>query len=97
MDNIIIKQFLIGMYEVNSYLVACPQTKEAVVIDPAGEEEKLLSLIEQEGVTIKYILNTHGHADHVMANQRLKKLLKKQKKWDTYTTQDQNVNSSYSK
>ena len=78
MDSIIIRQILIGVYDVNSYLVACPQTKEAVIIDPAGEEERLLSIIEQEGVNIKYILNTHGHTDHVMANQRLKKILSEQ-------------------
>jgi len=60
---------------VHTYLVACPQTKEAVIIDPAGEEEKITALIEEEDVKVKYILNTHGHSDHVLANQRLKQML----------------------
>ena len=75
MNKPIIKQIPIGPLQVLTYLVACPQTKEAVIIDPAGEEEKISALIEEEDVKVKYILNTHGHADHVLANQRLKQML----------------------
>ena len=75
MNKPIIKQIPIGPLQVLTYLVACPQTKEAVIIDPAGEEEKISALIEEEDVKVKYILNTHGHADHVLANQRLKQRL----------------------
>ena len=75
MNKPIIKQIPIGPLQVLTYLVACPKTKEAVIIDPAGEEEKISALIEEEDVTVKYILNTHGHADHVLANQRLKQRL----------------------
>jgi glyoxylase-like metal-dependent hydrolase (beta-lactamase superfamily II) len=46
-----------------------------VIIDPAGDEDKLLGLIQTEGLRVKYILNTHGHADHVLGNQKLKGLL----------------------
>jgi glyoxylase-like metal-dependent hydrolase (beta-lactamase superfamily II) len=58
-----------------TYLVACPQTNEAVIIDPAGEAEKISALIQEEGVQVKCILNTHGHADHVLANKKLKQML----------------------
>ncbi|MGD8226695.1 MAG: MBL fold metallo-hydrolase [Desulfobacteraceae bacterium] len=75
MNKPIIKQIPIGPLQVLTYLVACPQTREAVIIDPAGEEEKISTLIEEEDVVVKYILNTHGHADHVLANQRLKQIL----------------------
>ena len=75
MNKPIIKQIPIGPLQVLTYLVACPKTKEAVIIDPAGEEEKISALIEEEDVKVKYILNTHGHADHVLANQRLKQML----------------------
>ena len=56
-DKIIIKQIPLGPYRVFSYLAACPETREAVIIDPAGEEEKLLNVIEEEKVKVKYILN----------------------------------------
>ncbi|OEU61785.1 MAG: hypothetical protein BBJ57_07965 [Desulfobacterales bacterium PC51MH44] len=72
----IIKQIPAGPFQVMTYLVACSQTREAVIIDPAGDEDKLLTLVQTEGVRVKYILNTHGHADHVFGNQKLKDILK---------------------
>jgi hydroxyacylglutathione hydrolase len=75
LDKIIIKQIPIGPLQVLTYLVACPRTKEAVIIDPAGDEERLFAMVEEEGFKVKYILNTHGHPDHVLANQSLKVLL----------------------
>ena len=73
--KIIIKQIPVGPLQVLTYLVACPRSKEAVIIDPAGEGERLSAMVEEEGVKVKYILNTHGHPDHVLANQSLKVLL----------------------
>jgi glyoxylase-like metal-dependent hydrolase (beta-lactamase superfamily II) len=75
-EKIIIRQISVGPLQVLTYLVACPRTKEAVLIDPGGEEERISVLVGEEGVKVKYILNTHGHADHVLANERLKTLLK---------------------
>lgn len=73
-ENIVIEQIPVGDYQVNTYLVACPETKEGVLIDPAGEEQRLALLVQKEGLKLKYILNTHGHADHVDANQKLKEM-----------------------
>jgi glyoxylase-like metal-dependent hydrolase (beta-lactamase superfamily II) len=74
-EKIVIRQIAVGPLQVLTYIVACPRTKEAVVIDPAGEEERIWVLAEEEGMRVKYILNTHGHSDHVLANERLKALL----------------------
>ena len=49
----------------NVYIVADDESNEAAVIDPGGEAERILEAIRQLGVTVKYILNTHGHLDHV--------------------------------
>ena len=76
MEKIIIRQISVGLLQVLTYLVACPRTREAVIIDPAGEEERISAMAGEEGVKVKYILNTHGHADHVLANESLKALLK---------------------
>jgi len=72
MEKVIIRQVPIGPFYVLTYLVACGRSREGVIIDPAGEEEKILGVVREEGVRIKYILNTHGHADHVVANDSLK-------------------------
>jgi hydroxyacylglutathione hydrolase len=71
-SDVIIRQAAIGPYKVNTYLLACGQTKKAVLIDPGGEAEKIVKMVRDEGVEPIYILNTHGHADHVLANQKLK-------------------------
>ena len=63
-------------FHVLTYLVVCPQSLDAVIIDPAGDENKLLALIETKRYRVKYILNTHGHADHVLGNQKMKDFLK---------------------
>jgi len=77
-----------GVYEAATgsiqYVVACPETKAAVVIDtvldfdPAAARtstesaERILALIEENGLTLTRILDTHPHADHLMASHWLK-------------------------
>ena len=53
-----------GPYNNNGYIVACPDTKEAVIIDTPAEPEKLLNEIGD--LKIKAILITHGHQDHLL-------------------------------
>ena len=73
----IIKMFTFGMYLTNCYVVGCEETKEAIVIDPGfdrdREAEEVLRFIEQNGFNVKYIINTHGHADHTAGNGIVKK------------------------
>lgn len=64
-----------GGYRVNTYIVSCPETKRGIVIDPGGDAEKILEMINRLGVRIRYIFNTHGHADHILANLELRKAL----------------------
>ena len=64
----IIKQLSVGMVQANCYIVGCEKTKEGVVIDPGDEAERILAEIEATELTIKYILNTHAHFDHILAN-----------------------------
>ena len=74
----IIKMFTFGMYLTNCYVVGCEETKEAIVIDPGfdrdREAEEVLKFIEQNGLRVKYIINTHGHADHTAGNGIIKKV-----------------------
>lgn len=66
-----VKQLPVGPIQTNCYIVGCEATKEGVVIDPGDEPERILAEVKRAGLTIKYILNTHAHFDHVMANQAL--------------------------
>lgn len=57
----------VGIFQENCYLYACPQTREAVIIDPGDEAPRILEQIKAQQLIPKYIINTHGHIDHIMA------------------------------
>lgn len=66
------KALMVGLLEVNCYILGDEETKEAVVIDPGGDEEEILEALNYHGLNLKLIIDTHGHFDHVDANQPLK-------------------------
>lgn len=58
----------------NSYIVCDEESKEAMVIDPGGEPEKIAEVLDILGASLKYIFVTHCHADHIGGIAELKKL-----------------------
>lgn len=56
------------------YIVGCTKTGKCAVIDPGGDEEQILAEVKRAKLTIEYILATHGHADHVCGNRRIKEV-----------------------
>ena len=67
----IIKTLPLGPLQTNCYLIGCPHTHQAAVIDPAWDAPAILSAAQDEGLTIQYVLNTHAHWDHIAANADL--------------------------
>ena len=67
-------QLLVGQMAVFAYLLGCEQTGQALVIDPAGEEDRIKAEADKQGLTIVKIVNTHGHPDHTCGNARIKEL-----------------------
>lgn len=66
-------QLLVGPMDVFAYLVACPKTEKAVVVDPGAEAKRILAEAEKRGWTIEAIINTHHHSDHIAANAAIKR------------------------
>ena len=56
------------------YIVWCPKTMEAILIDPAGDEDKVVRRLKDKGLKLKTIVNTHGHGDHTCGNARIQEL-----------------------
>lgn len=61
-----IDRFVIGPVGTNCYIVRKEETGECFVTDPAVCPPELVSHIRSEGVTVKAVLLTHGHFDHIM-------------------------------
>lgn len=62
---IIIESQAVAPFFKNGFVVACPTTREAVLIDPGDEVDALLAFAGREQISIQYILLTHAHVDHV--------------------------------
>jgi hydroxyacylglutathione hydrolase len=65
---LILKTLAIGPIQTNCYLIGCAETLEGAVIDPGWDAATILAEAEAAGLTIRYVLNTHAHWDHVSAN-----------------------------
>ena len=64
-----VEQMKVGPMAVFAYIVGCESEKEALVVDPAGSEGKILDRVKALGWTLKYVVNTHAHADHTCGNR----------------------------
>jgi hydroxyacylglutathione hydrolase len=62
----------VGAYQVNTVLVWCDKTKQAVLFDPSAEADAIVAEIEDRGLTLIALVNTHGHLDHIAENQAIK-------------------------
>jgi len=70
---VLVKQLTVGVVQSNCYIAGCEKTGQGVVIDPGDEGERILVAVQEMALDIKYILNTHAHFDHIMANEPLLK------------------------
>ncbi|MEK7397586.1 MAG: MBL fold metallo-hydrolase [Candidatus Poribacteria bacterium] len=69
----IVYTFQLGPMEANCYLLECEKTLSAIVIDPGDEADVILDIISDRKLKLEFIINTHGHIDHISANNDLKK------------------------
>jgi len=65
---------VVGPIQSNCYIVGCEKTREAAVIDPGGDADKILITLAKDKLRCLYIINTHGHFDHSADNKRLKEV-----------------------
>ena len=64
--------FAAGAFGCNCTVLACGDTKEAVVIDPGGETERIASIVAHYDLTVKAIIHTHAHLDHIYCTRDVK-------------------------
>lgn len=77
------RNLVVGPFQCNCRLLACPITGEAVLVDPGDEPQKILKALEgattDGGVPlrVKYLLHTHAHLDHIGATRAVREGLEK--------------------
>jgi len=72
---LLIRSAEVGTFAANCYLVACEETRAGVIIDPGAEARTILEMVAKEKIKVQYIINTHGHVDHVGANEEVRRAL----------------------
>jgi hydroxyacylglutathione hydrolase len=68
----ILETLVVGSVFTNCYIIGCQETGSGVIIDPGGNAPEILERVKQFQLEPKYIINTHGHADHIEANGQVK-------------------------
>ena len=72
------RNLVVGPFQCNCRILACPETGLGVLIDPGDEPEKILNLVKSTqtpsgaSIQIKYLLHTHAHLDHIGGTRGVK-------------------------
>ncbi len=72
--SIMLRKLVVGLYQTNCYILGCKNSLAGLVIDPGDEVFRVVKEVSKLGLTIKYILITHGHSDHIGGAQELKRI-----------------------
>jgi len=70
---LIVETLPVGLLQANCIIVGCEKTNKGAVIDPGGDAETIMCAVRGLGLEIVAVINTHGHVDHMAANDRIKK------------------------
>jgi len=68
---VIIKQIKVGFMGGFCYILGCEATHKGLLIDPGGDEERIMDTARALDLTIESVVNTHGHPDHTCGNRKI--------------------------
>lgn len=64
----ILKIVVVTDFATNCYAIGCSRTREGAIIDPGGNPHAILATVKEADIHVRYVINTHGHVDHIGAN-----------------------------
>jgi len=67
-SDCILHTIVIEPTDTNCYIFGSKKTRKVAIIDPGGEDEKIKKLLAKKNLVPEFIINTHGHIDHIGAN-----------------------------
>ncbi|MBI2870057.1 MAG: MBL fold metallo-hydrolase [Chloroflexi bacterium] len=68
----VLKKLEVGPYAANCYIVADEATREGIIVDAGDEPDRILKTVRELGLTVKLVVLTHGHQDHIQASKKIK-------------------------
>jgi hydroxyacylglutathione hydrolase len=69
---LLLETFPVGSFQCNCSVIACGDTKDAIVVDPGGEHQRILEIVRHYDLTVKWIIHTHAHLDHIYETRDVK-------------------------
>ncbi len=72
-QRMIVRQIKLRMMDIFCYMIGDEASMTCALIDPAFEIDKILSIVNQEGYRVSFIINTHNHSDHCAGNAQILK------------------------
>jgi glyoxylase-like metal-dependent hydrolase (beta-lactamase superfamily II) len=60
-----VETFVVGPFECNCWVLSDETTREAVIVDPGADDVRILEFVRNEGLTVRWIVHTHAHLDHI--------------------------------
>jgi hydroxyacylglutathione hydrolase len=70
---LLVETFPAGPLQCNCSVVACADTKDAIVVDPGGETDRIAEIVGHYDLTVRAILHTHAHLDHIYCTHDVKR------------------------
>ncbi len=70
--DLLVDSVIVSPFQTNCYIIACPETREGIILDPGDEPERILAIAEFHKVSVTAVVSTHGHLDHVLAVKEIK-------------------------
>lgn len=74
----ILEHLTVGPFQCNCSIIACEKTREAIVVDPGDDSERISTILKEKQLNLKYLVHTHAHLDHVGATCDLQENFKGQ-------------------
>jgi glyoxylase-like metal-dependent hydrolase (beta-lactamase superfamily II) len=69
---LLFETFPVGALQCNCSVIGCPDTKEAIVVDPGGDPERVAAVLAHYDLSVRWIIHTHAHLDHIASTRDVK-------------------------
>lgn len=71
----ILHRLEVGPLAANCYLIGDERTRQGLIVDPGGDAPDIMAAVSRTGLNVRFIVDTHGHPDHVSANEAVRRAL----------------------